>query len=72
MTDNIAAANPITAKARAMVYAMTLALDAIRVITDGYTYRLDQIPACTLKECLRIQPDYMLSPSRGRLRDPLY
>ena len=60
MTNNFVAANQITATARALAYAMTLALNAIQVITDGCTYRLDQIPACTLEECLRIQPDYPL------------
>jgi hypothetical protein len=57
-TQNIIAANQITARARAMAFAMSQALNAIQTITDGCSYRKDQIPACTYAECLRVQPDY--------------
>jgi hypothetical protein len=57
-THNFVAANLITAKARTEAYAMMMALNGIQVITDGCTYRADQIPACTFEECLEIQPDY--------------
>jgi hypothetical protein len=33
-------------------------LNCVQCITDGVTYRLDQIPACTYADCLRIMPDY--------------
>lgn len=59
-TNNFMAANQITATARAMAYAMQMALNGIQVITDGCTYRLDQIPDCAFAECLQIQPDYPL------------
>jgi hypothetical protein len=59
-TNNAVAANQITATARAEGYAMILALNGLQLITDGCTYRRDQIPACTFAECLRIQPDYPL------------
>jgi hypothetical protein len=57
---NAVAANQITAAARARAWAMIQALNGIQVITDGCTYRLDQIPACTFAECLELQPDFAL------------
>jgi hypothetical protein len=30
------------------------------VITDGCSYRRDQVPACTFARCLELQPDYAL------------
>ncbi len=57
-TNNIVAANVITATARAGAYALMQAMNGIQVITDGCSYRLDQIPACSFEECLRIKPDY--------------
>jgi hypothetical protein len=57
-TNNFVAANIITAQARAEAFALSQALNAIQTITDGCTYRLDQIPACTWEECLRIKPNY--------------
>jgi hypothetical protein len=57
-TNNFVAANQVTAWARAEAYAMSQALNAIQTITDGCTYRLDQIPACTYAECLQHKPDY--------------
>jgi hypothetical protein len=59
-TGNPVAANVITASARAAAFGLMLALNGIQVVTDGCTYRRDQIPACTLAECLSIQPDYPL------------
>lgn len=57
-TNNFVAANQITAWARAEAFAMSQSLNAIQTITDGCTYRLDQIPACSYAECLEIKPDY--------------
>ena len=59
-TANIVAANVITAHARAAAYIMQMLLNGLQVITDGCTYRLDQIPSCSFEECLRIKPDYCL------------
>lgn len=58
--NNVVAANRITATARAIAFAMQMSLNGIQVITDGCTYRRDQIPACTFAECLERQPDYPL------------
>jgi hypothetical protein len=58
VTNNFVAANQITAWARAEAFALSQSLNAIQTITDGCTYRLDQIPACTYAECLKIKPDY--------------
>ena len=55
---NFVAANVITAQARAEAFAMVQALNGHQVITDGCTYRRDQIPACTFAECLEVNPDY--------------
>jgi hypothetical protein len=55
---NVVAGNQITAQARATAFAISQSLNAIQTITDGCTYRLDQVPACTFRECLRLQPDY--------------
>jgi hypothetical protein len=57
-TCNFVAANQITATARACAFMMVQALNGFQVITDGCTYRRDQIPACTFEECLKIWPDY--------------
>jgi hypothetical protein len=57
-TNNFVAANQITAHGRAEAFALGQALNAIQTITDGCTYRLDQVPACTFAECLRLKPDY--------------
>ena len=59
-TNNFVAANQITATGRALAFLMVNSLNGIQVITDGCTYRRDQIPACTYAECLEIQPDYPL------------
>ncbi len=59
-TQNVLAANQITAWARAAAFAMTMGLNAIQVITDGCTFRKDRVPACTFAECLRLQPEYTL------------
>jgi hypothetical protein len=57
-TNNFVAANLVTAQARAEAFALSQALNAVQTITDGCTYRLDQVPACTYEECLKIMPDY--------------
>jgi hypothetical protein len=57
-TGNAVAANVITATARAGAFALVQSLNGYQVITDGCTYRRDQIPACTYADCLRLQPDY--------------
>jgi hypothetical protein len=59
-TNNAVAANQITATGRAKAYALMLTTNGFQVITDGCTYRRDQIPACTLAECLRKQPDFLV------------
>jgi hypothetical protein len=55
---NFVAANVITATARALAFMMSQALNAVQTITDGCTFRLDQIPAIPYAECLRKKPDY--------------
>jgi hypothetical protein len=60
VTSNFVAANQVTAWARALAFALSQALNAIQTITDGATYRRDQIPACTYADCLREQPVYPL------------
>ena len=57
---NYVAANQITATGRAIAFAMMMSLNGIQVITDGCTYRADQIPASTFSNCLQKQPDYPL------------
>ncbi len=57
-TNNFVAANQVTALARAEAFALVQALNGFQVITDGCTYREDQIPACTFAECLARCPDY--------------
>ena len=59
-TGNVVAANVILAAARARAFALMMALNGLQVITDGCTYRRDQVPACTYAECLRLRPDYPL------------
>ena len=59
-TNNVVAANVITAHARAVAFALTMALNSVQVITDGVTFRKDQIPCCSFAECIRRQPDYPL------------
>lgn len=60
-TNNVVAANVITATARALAFALHLSLNGVQVITDGCTYRRDQIPAGTLAECLAGCPDYPIN-----------
>jgi hypothetical protein len=57
-TSNFLAANQVTAWARAEAFALSQSLNAVQTITDGCTYRLDQVPACPYAECLRLRPDY--------------
>jgi hypothetical protein len=59
-TGNAVAGNVITSSGRAGAFALINALNGIQVITDGCTYRRDQVPACTFAECLELQPDYSL------------
>lgn len=57
-SQNVVAANVITGTARALAFAMTQALNAHNVITDGVLYRPDQVPAGKFHDCLRAHPDY--------------
>jgi hypothetical protein len=57
-TNNCVAANQVTAQARAEAFLMMMSLNGVQVITDGCTYRADQVPAVSFAECLRLQPDY--------------
>src|SRR5262249_32189011 len=54
-------ANYITATARALAFALQLSLNGIQVITDGCTYRRDQVPAGTWAACLAACPDYPIN-----------
>jgi hypothetical protein len=67
-TNNVVAANIITATARALAFAMQLGLNGVQVITDGCTYRRDQVPAGTLADCLGACPDYPIN--RGDFKGP--
>jgi len=58
VTQNLVAANQITARARARAFLLSQALNAIQTITDGCSYRKDQIPKCTYSECLSRKCDY--------------
>jgi hypothetical protein len=60
-TNNVVAANVITATGRALAFFMHMSLDGIQVITDGCTYRRDQVPACSFAECLKRCPDYPIN-----------
>ncbi len=64
-TNNVVAANQITAHARAEAFVMSQALNAVQTITDGCTYRLDQIPAMPFAECLIVKPDYPIRRAEG-------
>jgi hypothetical protein len=59
-TNNFVAANIVTATARALAFGMAMSLNAVQTITDGSTYRTDQIPVCTFAECIQLQADYQL------------
>lgn len=69
IVNNVVAANIITAMARARAFALSQALNAIQTITDGCTYRRDQIPTLTYTACVRRQPDYPIhrAESNGRI-----
>jgi hypothetical protein len=71
-TSNAVAANVITAHARAEAFAMMLSMNGIQVITDGCSYRRDQIPACTFRECLRRQEDYPLRRADAESKIPFF
>lgn len=66
-TNNVVAANYITATGRALAFAMQLGLNGFQVITDGCTYRRDEIPACTLADCLKTSPEYPLRRPEGKV-----
>lgn len=57
-THNFVAANIVTATARAIACGMMLSLNGMQVITDGCTYRSDQIPHASFRECLELRPDF--------------
>ena len=58
VTNNVVCANVITATARALAFAMQMSLNGVQVITDGCTYRRDQIPAATFAAILMHDPEY--------------
>src|SRR6478609_11218157 len=58
VTNNVVCANVITATARALAFAMQMSLNGIQVITDGCTYRRDQVPRATFADCLGQDADY--------------
>jgi hypothetical protein len=60
-TNNVVAANYITATARALAFALQMTLNGIQVITDGCNYRRDEVPALTFKECLAAYNDYPIN-----------
>jgi hypothetical protein len=66
-SSNFVAANQVTATARALAFALSQGLNAIQTITDGCTYRCDQIPACSYAECLRQQPGYPLQRAEANI-----
>jgi hypothetical protein len=72
MTSNIVCANYITATARALAFAMQLGLNGFQVITDGCTFRRDQVPAGTFAECLAACPEYPINRAKfqGPFLDP--
>jgi hypothetical protein len=72
-TNNVVAANVITATARALAFAMQMSLNGIQVITDGCNYRRDQIPAGTFAEGLAACPDYPINRAgfSGPFLDPV-
>ena len=57
-TNSVVTANVITATGRAIAYGMQMALNGYQVITDGCTYRRDQVPAGTFADCLARRDDY--------------
>jgi hypothetical protein len=63
--NNFVAANLVTAFARAAAFVMGMALNGIQVITDGCSFRVDQMPAGTLAECLQVRPDYLFHRADG-------
>jgi hypothetical protein len=71
-TNNVVAANYITASARALAFAMQMSLNGVQVVTDGCTYRLDQIPARTFAACLAACPEYSINRAdvNGPFLDP--
>jgi hypothetical protein len=71
-TNNVVAANVITATARALAFGMQMSLNGVQVVTDGCTYRLDQVPGRTLADCLADFHDYPINRAgfRGPVLDP--
>jgi hypothetical protein len=57
-TRNVVAANQVSARGRALAFVLGQSLNAIQTITDGCTYRRDQVPAGTLTDCLTVNPCY--------------
>jgi hypothetical protein len=57
-TFNVMAANQVTARARAVVFVIGQCLNAVQTITDGVTYRADQVPGVGYAECLGRHPAY--------------
>jgi hypothetical protein len=64
-TNNVVCANVITATARALAFAMQMSLNGFQVITDGCSYRRDQVPAGTFAECLAASAEYPIRRPEG-------
>lgn len=71
-THNVVFANVVTATGRALAYAMMMALNGVQLVTDGCSYRRDQIPAGTFADCLASDRDYPINraAARGPFLDP--
>lgn len=61
VTNNVVAANVIAGTARALAFAMQMSLNGVQVITDGCTYRADQVPAGTFAGCLAACEEYPIN-----------
>jgi hypothetical protein len=70
--NNVVAVNYVTATARALAFALHLSLNGLQVITDGCTYRRDQVLAGTLADCLGAAADYPINRASypGPFLDP--
>jgi hypothetical protein len=64
-TGNFVAANQVTAWGRALAFAMSQSLNAVQTITDGVSYRRDQVPAAPYADCLEAQADYPVRRAEG-------
>jgi hypothetical protein len=66
--NNVVAANTITSTVRALAFLMQTSLNGFQVVTDGCTFRVDEVPDSTLAECLDRAPLYLIRrPERSAL-----